>query len=204
MAIDDTDRLLVRLSVGICLGDWELLRRVRAAAPEGQPDRRWREACLQAHLFAGMPRVVEAWGVLDAAGGLGEPDAEEARHEADRFEAGHALFERIYGPQAAAVRETLSGYHPVLERWIEGHAYGRVLARPGLSPDRREILAVACLSALGQDRQLASHARGAVFVGATSEELREALDAVEDLVPRETLRHARRVLDRFAPLSGPR
>lgn len=197
MGLSDSDRILIRLSVGICTGDWELLRRLRAAAPPGEPDRRWREAMLQAHLFAGLPRVVEACGVLEAVGGLGEPDEEEARHQGDRFEAGRELFERIYAGQAATVRATLERYHPVLERWIEGHAYGRVLARPGLSPDRREILAVGCLAALGQDRQLASHVRGAMFVGASTEELVATLDTIADLVDETRLRHALRVVERF-------
>jgi len=197
MALSETDQLLIRLSVGICTGDWQLLRELRRAAPEGQPDRRWREAVLQAHLFAGMPRVVEAWGVLQSVGGLGTPDEEEARHQGDAFEAGRALFERIYANQAEAVRSTLKGFHPVLDRWIEGHAYGRVLARPGLPPDRRELLAVACLASLGQDRQLASHVRGAVFVGAGPEELHETMDTIRDLVDETTWRHAVRVVERF-------
>ena len=194
-----TDRTLIRLSVAICLGDWSRVRELRLGAAEGEPDRRWRETVLQAHLFCGMPRVVEAWGVLDAAGGLGQPDEEEARFQGDRFDAGRALFERIYSDQADAVRTTLEGYHPVLARWIEGHAYGRVLSRPGLSADRRELFAVACLAALGQDRQLASHARGAVFVGATSADLREVLDTIRDQVDEADLKRARRVLGKFAP-----
>lgn len=200
MALSPTDRTLARFSVAVCLGNWELLRELRRAAPAGEPDRRWREALLQAHLFAGFPRVVEACGVLEAAGGLGVPDAHEARTDGDRFPEGRALFERIYADQAASVRAALERYHPALARWIEGHAYGRVLAREGLAPATREVLAVACLAALGQERQLASHARGAVHVGAGPQDLREALRAIADLVPAETLQRAERVLDRFAPL----
>ena len=48
----------------------------------------------------------------------------------------------------------------------------------GLGADRRELLAVCALAALGQERQLASHVRGAVRCGATADEVRSALDAV--------------------------
>ena len=58
---------LVRLSVAACRGDWDELREVRAGAPPPGPDRRWREALLQLHLFAGIPRTVEACAVLQAA-----------------------------------------------------------------------------------------------------------------------------------------
>ena len=82
--------------------------------------------------------------------------------------------------------------------WIEEHAYGRVRARPGLPADRRELLAVAALAALGQERQLASHARGSLRVGASAAELSATLDAVEDLVEPARLEQARRVVARFA------
>ena len=193
------DPSLARFSVAIVLGLWDELRALRLAARPGEPDRRWREALLQAHLFAGFPRVVEASEVLAQVGGLGPPDGDdEARAVGDRFAEGRALFDRIYAENAAEVRGALEGYHPVLARWIEGHAYGRVLAREGLAPHEREILAVACLAALGQERQLASHVRGALRLGAGEGELHAALDAIADLVPAETLERGRRVLERFA------
>ena len=198
MALSDAEKRLLRLSVALCTGQWDALRAVRRSAPPGEPDRRWRETMLQAHLFAGFPRVVEACGVLAEEGGLGTPDPAETRPQGDRFNAGHALFERIYAQKAEAVRTALQDFHPTLERWIEGHAYGRVLSRPGLSVDRRELLAVACLAALAnQERQLASHVRGAVHVGAEPEELTETLDVIADLVDKDALQRARRVLDRF-------
>ena len=203
MGLSDADRRLVRLSVAMCTGNWEALREVRRGAPPGEPDRRWREAMLQAHLFAGFPRVVEACGVLAEEGGLGAPDEDETRPQGDRFEAGRALFERIYAGRAADVRAALQGFHPTLERWIEGHAYGRVLARDGLSADRRELLAVACLAALAnQEPQLAAHARGALRVGASVRELTETLDTVAELVDAAAVERARRLLGSFRDEAG--
>ena len=95
------------------------------------------------------------------------------------------------------MRTNLARFHPVLARWIEGHVYGRVLSREGLAVDRRELLGVVCLAALGQDRQLASHVRGAVFVGASTDDLRASLQAVADLIEPVKLRHAERVVERF-------
>lgn len=197
MSVSEKDRRLLRLSVGICMGNWELVRELRRAAPAGEPDRAWREIVLQSHLFAGFPRVVEACEVLASEGGLGTPSEDEAAPQGDRFEAGRELFERIYAGNAASVREVLQGYHPTLERWIEGHAYGRVLARDGLEADRRELAAVACLAALEQDRQLASHARGAVHCGAKPEEVIAALEVVRDLIGEDAFQRAVRVAERF-------
>lgn len=198
MSLDPYLGRLLRLSAAICLGNWSALRALRRAAPPGEPDRGWREAVLQAHLFAGFPRVVEACEVLAEDGGLGAPEPAELPAHPDRFAEGRALFDQVYGDLAAPVRARLQAHHPVLAGWIEGHAYGRVLARGGLSPARRELLAVACLAALEQDRQLASHVRGALRVGATAPELQAAVDAVAELLDERALRSARRILERFA------
>ncbi len=198
MTLTPQEVRLARLFTAVVLGDWERLRSERLNAPAGEPNRGWRECVLQAHIFAGFPRVVEAYGVLAACGGLGEIEAEEILDEDDQPERGKALFERIYQKDAPRVREMLSQGHPDFERWIEGHAYGRILSRPGLEPRARELLAVAGLAALGQERQMASHARGALRCGATSAEVSEALDSVSDLLGREQLERARTVVQHFA------
>lgn len=196
--LDDKDRRLLRLFASIVLGEWSEVTRLRQAAPPGEPDRAWREAVVQTHVFAGFPRTVEAYGCLDQAGGLGALDADERLSEPEQPQRGRALFERIYGEHAPRVRAFLERGHPDFAAWIEGHAYGRVLTRPGLSPAKRELLAVVALAVLGQERQLASHARGAVRCGAEASDVLDALDVVGDLIAPERLERARAVLEHFA------
>lgn len=198
MALSAGDRRLVRLFTAVVLGDWSTLTAERAAAPPGEPDRGWRECVLQAHVFAGFPRVVEAYGVLESCGGLGVPGPEEVLGEADQPARGRELFLRIYGADAPRVRAKLAAGHPDFAAFIEGHAYGRILSRPGLEARQRELLAVAALAALGQDRQMASHARGALRCGASPAEVRAAVEAVADLVPAARLERAREVAAHFA------
>jgi len=193
------DRRLLRLFVLAVLGRWEELARLRREAPAGEPDRAWREVALQVHVFAGFPRAVETYGVLERAGGLGHPEPDEILAEPDRPERGRALFERIYEEHAAAIRAALGRGHPDFARFIEGHAYGRILSRPGLDPAFRERLAVAALAALGQERQLASHARGCLRLGGSEADVRSALEAVADLIAPERFERARAVLARFVP-----
>ncbi len=202
MTLTDRDQRLLRVMTAVVLGEWSALAEMRRAAPAGEPDRAWRETLLQAHLFAGFPRVVEAYGVLGAAGGLGRPDEDEVRAEPDLPERGAELFERIYGDHADRVRRFLHTSHPDFADWIAGHAYGRVLTRPGLAPDRRELLAVAALAATGQDRQLASHARGSLHCGATVDEVHAVIETIRDLIDAQRAERALQILERFA--SGPR
>jgi len=198
MALDDRDRRLLRLFTAVVLGRWSAVVELRRRAPPGEPDRTWREALLQAHVFAGFPRAVEAYGVLASAGGLGELEPDERLGEPERHARGRELFERIYGAHAERIRRVLEHGHPDFAAWIEGHAYGRVLSRPGLSPAKRELLAVAALAALGQDRQLASHARGSVRCGADGADVRAVIDAIRDLIEPERAARADEVLEHFA------
>lgn len=188
---------LVRLSTAIVVGDWDVVREVRKSAGDGEPNREWREAVLQTHLFAGFPRLVQAYGVLEEVGGLGEVQAEELEGTGADAARGAQLFDQIYGRGADTVRDLLAGYHRDFSAWIAEHAYARVLARPGLSADRRELLASCALAALGQDRQLASHSRGALRCGATIEQLEAAFDSAADLIPAENLERARRIARGF-------
>lgn len=201
MTLPEKDARLVRLFAAAVLGRFDLVRDLRARAPHGEPDRAWREVVLQVHVFAGFPRLVETFGVLEAAGGLGalEPGEERAREpEADARSAGSALFERIYATDAPGVRAMLAHYHPDFAAWIEEHAYGRVLARPGLAPRMRELCAVAALAVLGQDRQLASHVRGALRCGASRAEVESVLAVLADLLPDDRRERAHAVAARFS------
>lgn len=189
---------LLRLSVAIVKGDWPLLRQIRSQA---HPTRAWREAVLQTHLFAGFPRLVQAYAELAEAGGLGQPEPEESQPPADLeadAKAGMELFQVIYGSGTARVHALLESSHPDWAKLVLGHAYGRILSRSGIAADQRELLAVACLAALDQDRQLASHARGALRCGATPKDVQQALEAIEDLLPDAANKRIAGILARFA------
>lgn len=186
-----SDLLLARVVAGIVLGRWD---EVRTAADEQGPPLppEWREGVLQTHLFAGFPRVIEALELLALA-----PRTELAGPEAPSpAAAGRALFDRVYAGQAPAVRARLAALDADFAGWVEAHAYGRVLSRPGLSPDRRELLAVVALAAQDQLRQLESHALGALRTGAAPRELREVLCAVSPLLGAERADRAAQVVER--------
>jgi alkylhydroperoxidase/carboxymuconolactone decarboxylase family protein YurZ len=205
VSLDDGERRLARLFLACVLGDWAEVARLRRTSRPGEPDRRWRETLLMVHLFGGVPRQVEAAAILAAEGGLGEPEPGEIEDESVDVARGAALFDTIYGEDARAVRAMLAKGHPQFERFVLRHAYGRVLARPGLSADRRELLAVVALAALGQERQLAGHARGALRCGATREEIDLALDAVQDLAEQHApgrIDAARRIVARLGEARG--
>ena len=168
MVLPLRDQTLVRLFSAVVLGRWDEVERIKGSE-EAEP--RWREAVLMTHLFAGFPRMVEAFERLDGA--LTPPAEAEIGDGAE-------LFSRIYADLAGDVAGRLAELDPKLHTWITEHAYGRVLSRSGLGADRRELLAVAALAVTEQDRQLMSHVRGAIRCGATADEVLAVVDVVAD------------------------
>ena len=120
--------------------------------------------------------------VLEPMGGLGHPGPEELESSVDEVR-GSELFESIYGDQANLVRDRLHAFHPQAANWIAEHAYSRVLARPGLEPVERELLAVTALIVTEHEQQLISHVRGALRLGATRLDLEGVLAALGDRCP---------------------
>jgi alkylhydroperoxidase/carboxymuconolactone decarboxylase family protein YurZ len=188
---DEKAARLARLFTAICLGDFDEVRAIRRDAPTNEPDRAWREAVLQTHLFCGFPRLVQAYGVFDAEGGLGDPDPDEYELEADTSARGAVLFDEIYASAADKMRARLDEFRPDFSTWVLEHAYGRVLSRPGLDPALRELLSICALAALDQPAQFESHARGALRLGATHDDLINALEATISIAPKLNIDRAR-------------
>ena len=150
-----------------------------------------------AHLIGGIPRAIEGlkcFGVALEREGLAlpaeEPEADRVAHR----ERGLRLFGQIYGQQSKTVLESLDAILPGYSAWIIEHAYGRVLGRPELAAVERELLAVAALSAMGCPNQLKSHARGAIHLGASRDQVLAAIDVLAGDQPEELLAEARTVV----------
>jgi 4-carboxymuconolactone decarboxylase len=164
------------------------------ALADGVPAGDLKEMILQAVLYAGYPRAIDAFGRLD--GCLPDADAPPVEPDAEGIEArGRALFQEIYGEHTDRVLAKLRRFHPDFERSILRDAYGRVLARPFLPVLERELIAVAMLAALALPRPLHAHVRGALRVGATRDQIHAAIDAAKGITTDEALARAHAVAD---------
>jgi 4-carboxymuconolactone decarboxylase len=61
------------------------------------------------------------------------------------------------------------------QTFITEGAWGSVWSRPNFTLRERSIVTIALLAALGQDEEVAMHARATRNTGATKEDIREAL-----------------------------
>jgi 4-carboxymuconolactone decarboxylase len=171
----------------------------RQAFAIGVPAETLAEVARMAHLFGGFPRAIQGLHAFARAAGdaSSPPLAGEGPPEPDRASdrgRGLALFRKIYESQSDEVLRGLSDVLPGFETWILEHAYGRVLSRPALGARERELMAVSALAVLRCPAQLASHARGALRLGAPAGEVRGAVRILEGLFDRTALAEAAAVL----------
>ncbi len=114
----------------------------------------------------------------------------------DWHERGTEVCRAVYGQQYETLRDVLAGIHPELDRWAVVEGYGKVLGRPELELEIRELCIAAQLAGTDASRQLHSHLRGCLNVGATVEDVDATLESVRDIIGPDRARSARRVWER--------
>jgi 4-carboxymuconolactone decarboxylase len=206
--MDERTTALVRLSASLTTDEgsqalaMDRAVRVDAAAAE--------EVLLQSYLFLGYPVALNALGLwrrrtgrpapatgTELTGEAGDPGKPgEGEGPSLWGERGEAVCRAVYGDHYEALRELMERIHPELDRWAVVEGYGKVLGRPGLELRVRELCVAALLSGTTATRQLHSHLRGCLNVGASPDEVETMLDTIRDLTGPDRDREARRVWER--------
>ncbi|MBK6767136.1 MAG: carboxymuconolactone decarboxylase family protein [bacterium] len=152
-----------------------------------------RETALQLFLLAGFQTSLEAAFMIHDVYGNGLPAHVDELVDLPpmrTFERGWDLQARVYRQNVDKLRVNLEGISPELSRWTVWIGYGLVMSRPGLPEKWRELLEVAVLAVMGFPRQLHSHFKGALNLGATANEVELVLEVSQLVTTEETLRPA--------------
>lgn len=201
----EAQRALVTLSAAVAAGDPGAVSAAMDRAYFAAPALAVEEALLQSYLFLGYPAALRALAAWRESSGRPAPAAteEDSREWPAR---GEEVCERVYGGAYGRLRESVARLHPDMERWMVEEGYGKVLGRPGLSLEDRELAIVALLSALSAPQQLHSHLRGALNVGVSPEDVAEALEVAGAVIGAARLQQAWSVWEevhrRWAERSG--
>lgn len=191
---------LARLSVLAALGrERDLRRAILGARRAGVSLTQIKELFLQTYLFAGFPRMINAFLTLATVpNSRGGAPSEGLLLPGRLRRRGEAHCRAIYGEQTDAMLARMREMHPDLAEWIVSEGYGKVLGRPWLGRRERELACIPVLALQGVESQLYSHLRGALRLGATRAQILQALRACRGLVPVRRLRLAGRLLARLA------
>jgi 4-carboxymuconolactone decarboxylase len=181
-ALDDATRHLVRTAAVVSAGSEAEVREALGIAHEHVPHQWIEELLLQTYLFAGFPRSLNAFREWRRRVPAPSGDVAASIDAGEWERRGRETCQAVYGAMYDKLRHNIDALHPALDAWMIVEGYGKVLSRPGLDLQRRELCIVAACVASGQDRQLHSHLHGALNVGVGASVVRGALESLRDVV----------------------
>jgi 4-carboxymuconolactone decarboxylase len=191
-ALAPPERAVVRLSAALATRSAEAVRAELEAAAEDADPVHVEETLLQSYLFLGYPVALNAFRDWRQLSDRVAPPA--AAEDPAQWEArGHAVCRVVYGGQYARLKANVRRLHPNMERWMIAEGYGKVLGRPEMALELRELCIVALLAVLEAPRQLYSHLRGAFHAGATPQRIEATLAEARSIGAPSAAREAREV-----------
>jgi 4-carboxymuconolactone decarboxylase len=197
---DPEVRCLALIHGSSCIGRFDAVEALyELALGLGIARLRLEETALQVVSYGGFPRAIAGLAILrrvSPGDPIGSIPADE--DPARRIELGSRVWNAIYGRNAEEVVQTLESRLPGLSTWVLEDAYGRVLARPGLSLAERELLAVSALGLCGLSSPLESHIRGALRNGSTPGDVEDILRSSRPLGDTTAHRVVDLALDRLS------
>lgn len=189
--MDERTTALVRLSASLTgdeAGQVEAMDRAAAADATGAE-----EVLLQSYLFLGFPVALNALWLWRRRAGIPPTEGSEPEDLDSWRRRGEEVCGAVYADHYDTLREVMGRIHPDLGRWAVMEGYGKVLGRPGLDLLTRELCIAALLAGTTASRQLHSHLRGCLNVGASMADVERMLAEVSDLIGPERAREAGRV-----------
>lgn len=180
---DRVGRLARIFLLGATGREARLRAELAGALDAGVPLVQIKEAFLQLYLFAGFPRMINAFlSLAEVPGSSG--GARRERTSPTRLRSrGLRNCRAIYGSQTLPMLARMEEMHPELPRWIVEEGYGKVLGRRWLSAKDRELISLPVLAWQGVKTQLYSHVRGALRLGNRPEEVSSIFAFCSGLIP---------------------
>jgi alkylhydroperoxidase/carboxymuconolactone decarboxylase family protein YurZ len=183
-------RLLALLSAVIAVGNEKLTEEAIRQLDAHEVNRTAiNETILQSYLFLGFPRMIDASLAYNRVYGDQSDDSDISRFTDEEskkwYTEGKALCRRVYGKNYDRLKKRFMAMSPEVFRWMVLEGYGKVLNRPGLSHIERELAEVAALIVDRRERQLVSHVRGSLNVGASIELIKKVNTDIKPLAGNE-------------------
>ncbi|MDO5532501.1 carboxymuconolactone decarboxylase family protein [Sutterella sp.] len=180
------DGYIALLSVITAIGlEADMERAVTAALDDGLSPDEVKETVYQATPYCGMARVAQVLPAVNAAltkKGVKLPLASQATvTDADRFEKGRDVQVGIYGDRIRNMhRNAAPGQKAIIVDDLSGWCFGDYYTRKVLDLRQRELVTFVVIAAMGGcEGQLRGHTSGNITVGATKQNLIDAIRIAE-------------------------
>ena len=170
-ALDDRTRILVTMAAAIATGSADLYRAtLRGALTAGVTPVEIRETLYQAVPYAGMGRVLEFIGPMNACfteHGIALPlEPQAATDHTTRRERGLALQRELFGERIDAGYRNTPASQLHIQHFLSANCFGDYVTRKGLEVRMRELLTFSMLVSLGGcESQVKGHIAGNAAAG---------------------------------------
>ncbi len=140
------------------------------------------EIMLQSYLFLGFPRMLIAAEFLDKYNPVNpgqvslNPITEDEANS--WFKRGMNLCNLVYTDKFDSLKNKVEKIAPEIFRWMVVEGYGKVLSRDQLGIIDRELAIVAILTVENKYKQLYSHIKGSLNVGASLAMVRQVVEDI--------------------------
>jgi alkylhydroperoxidase/carboxymuconolactone decarboxylase family protein YurZ len=197
---DRAQRALALVAAAVATGDDTIISSVASRLRTFSiPRDEVYEIILQSYLFLGFPRMLIAAESLAASwpeitdsvvarpaesGPKQSPPDSAQEEQCTHWKVrGAELYNRVYGRNANRLKERVMSIAPEIFEWMITEGYGKVLSRPGLGIITRELAVIAFLTVDNRPKQLLSHLKGALLVGAEFRQLENTIDDLSVIAP---------------------
>lgn len=96
-------------------------------------------------------------------------------NEESRYEKGLKNRAKVFGAEGEERRGEFAAANPAFARFVTENIYGELYERKGMNPRTRETVILSILCALGRDREFEHHAKAALNVGMSKEDIQEII-----------------------------
>ncbi len=96
-------------------------------------------------------------------------------NEESRYEKGLKNRAKVFGAEGEERRGEFAAASPAFARFVTENIYGELYERKGMNPRTRETVILSILCALGRDREFEHHAKAALNVGMSKEDIQEII-----------------------------
>lgn len=155
------------------------------------------ESLMQLYLFNGFPCAIESLKLFKEHFSGFIPSYEE--YNVNLFEKrGSINCKQVYASNFDKLQINISNLSPDLAEWMIIEGYGKVMGRPGLSMQERELLNVAMLCTNFAEHQLYSHIKGSFNTGSNYDTIREVIKSTQEFNTTENIQRAMELLDNIS------
>ncbi len=93
----------------------------------------------------------------------------------EKYRKGLANRAKVFGEEGEERRKAFEAASPDFARFVTENVFGDLYERKGIDPKARETVILSILCALGRDNEFEHHAKAALNLGMTKEDLQEII-----------------------------